>query len=114
MGQVVTGGRLEVTALGDEMNECARIQATARDGSVLATKALLEQLAPAESEAVGIDPDRSPTARSPSSRAPTRSRSETPARSRSPSGADSAGPRDVAVERQQAAVEDEDLGDDRA
>jgi class 3 adenylate cyclase len=58
LGQVVTGGRLEVTALGDEMNECARIQASARDGSALATKALLEQLAPAESEAVGIDPDR--------------------------------------------------------
>jgi class 3 adenylate cyclase len=25
MGQLVTGGRLEVTALGDEVNECARI-----------------------------------------------------------------------------------------
>ena len=58
VGQVASQGRLEITALGDEMNECARIQASARDGSVLATKALLEQLAPAESEAVGIDPDR--------------------------------------------------------
>ena len=32
LGQVVTGGRLEVTALGDEVNECARIQQSARDG----------------------------------------------------------------------------------
>ena len=33
LGQVVTGGRLEVTALGDEVNECARIQQSARDGA---------------------------------------------------------------------------------
>jgi hypothetical protein len=26
MGQVVTDGRLEVTALGDEVNECARME----------------------------------------------------------------------------------------
>jgi class 3 adenylate cyclase len=57
MGQVVTGGRLEVTALGDEVNECARIQESARDGSVLASKALVERLGPGHAERIGIDPD---------------------------------------------------------
>lgn len=57
MGQVVTGGRLEVTALGDEVNECARIQECARDGTVLASKALVERLDPAHADQIGIDPD---------------------------------------------------------
>lgn len=57
MGQIVTGGRLEVTALGDEMNECARIQQTARDGAVLASKGLIERLGTRDARAVGIDPD---------------------------------------------------------
>jgi class 3 adenylate cyclase len=57
MGQVVTGGRLEVTALGDEVNECARIQETARGGTVLASKALIERLDPGHARRVGIDPD---------------------------------------------------------
>jgi class 3 adenylate cyclase len=57
MGQVVTGGRLEVTALGDEVNECARIQESARDGAVLVSKALVERLDPEHSQRVGIDPD---------------------------------------------------------
>ena len=33
VGQVATRGRLEVTALGDQMNECARIEAAAKDGA---------------------------------------------------------------------------------
>jgi class 3 adenylate cyclase len=41
MGQLVTGGRLEVTALGDAVNECARIQQSAREGEVLASKNLI-------------------------------------------------------------------------
>lgn len=57
MGQLVTGGRLEVTALGDEVNECARIQQSARDGKVFASKALLERLIPDDSQALDIDPD---------------------------------------------------------
>ena len=57
MGQVVTGGRLEVTALGDEVNECARIQQSARDGVGYVSKALLELLSGADAEAIGIDPD---------------------------------------------------------
>jgi hypothetical protein len=56
MGQVVTGGRLEVTALGDEVNECARIQQSARDGAVLASKPLIERLVDGDARRVGIDP----------------------------------------------------------
>ena len=56
MGQVVTGGRLEVTALGDEVNECARIQQAARNGAAYASKALIERLSAADSELPGADP----------------------------------------------------------
>jgi class 3 adenylate cyclase len=58
MGQLVTGGRLEVTALGDEVNEGARIQDTARDGSILASKALVERLSSEDAISLGIDRDR--------------------------------------------------------
>ncbi len=58
MGQVVTGGRLEVTALGDEVNEAARLQQSARDGTVLVSKALLERLERADAAALGLEPDR--------------------------------------------------------
>jgi class 3 adenylate cyclase len=44
LGQLVPGGRLEITALGDEVNQAARIQECARDGRVLASKAFVEQL----------------------------------------------------------------------
>jgi class 3 adenylate cyclase len=57
MGQLVTGGRLEVTALGDHVNECARIQEAACDGEVLGSKALIEHLSAEDAEALGIDPD---------------------------------------------------------
>jgi class 3 adenylate cyclase len=57
MGQLITGGRLEVTALGDEVNECARIQECAREGAVLASKALLERLDSSDAAALGIEPD---------------------------------------------------------
>ena len=56
LGQVVTGGRLEVTALGDEVNECARIQQSARDGVLLASKPLVERLDPEDARALGLDP----------------------------------------------------------
>jgi class 3 adenylate cyclase len=56
LGQVVTGGRLEVTALGDEVNECARIQQSARDGALLASKPLVERLDPEHAAAAGLDP----------------------------------------------------------
>ncbi len=57
MGQVVTGGRLEITALGDEVNETARIEAAARGGVSLASKHLLERLDPPEAAGLGLDPD---------------------------------------------------------
>ena len=57
MGQLVTGGRLEVTALGDRVNECARLQQTARDGRILASKTLVEHLSGGDAAALGIDPD---------------------------------------------------------
>ena len=44
VGQVATSGRLEVTALGDQMNECARIEAAATGGAILASKDLIERL----------------------------------------------------------------------
>ena len=57
MGQLVTGGRLEVTALGDEVNECARIEQTSAAGGTLASKSVLEQLTPDDSSLLGVDPD---------------------------------------------------------
>lgn len=57
MGQLITGGRLEATALGDEVNEAARIQETAREGQILASKALVERLTDDDARVLGIDPD---------------------------------------------------------
>jgi class 3 adenylate cyclase len=57
MGQLVTGGRLEVTALGDRVNEAARIQESARDGEVLASKSLIEHLSDEDASALGLDAD---------------------------------------------------------
>jgi len=58
LGQLVPGGRLEVTALGDEVNDCARIQESARDGCILASKQLMELLSRTDAEIVGVDPAR--------------------------------------------------------
>jgi class 3 adenylate cyclase len=57
VGQVATSGRLEVTALGDQMNEGARIEAAATGGAILASKDLIERLDPDDAKATGIDPD---------------------------------------------------------
>jgi class 3 adenylate cyclase len=57
MGQLVTGGRLEITALGDEVNECARIQESAQDGEILVSKAVVEHMGADDAAALGIDPD---------------------------------------------------------
>jgi class 3 adenylate cyclase len=58
MGQVVTGGRIEVTALGDEVNEGARVQQAAKEGHVLATKHLVERLTEDDARSLGVDADR--------------------------------------------------------
>ncbi len=58
VGSITTGGRSEVTALGDEVNEAARIEACATGGRALASKALMERLDPGDAAALGLDPDR--------------------------------------------------------
>lgn len=55
VGQVATSGRLEVTALGDQMNESARIEAAASGGTILASKDLVERLDASDAQATGID-----------------------------------------------------------
>jgi class 3 adenylate cyclase len=58
VGQIATSGRTEVTALGQEVNEGARIEACAAGGQILASKALLERLDPNDADALQLDPDR--------------------------------------------------------
>jgi class 3 adenylate cyclase len=55
MGRILTEGRSEVTALGDEMNEAARIEACATGGRMFASKALIERLNRADADALGTD-----------------------------------------------------------
>jgi class 3 adenylate cyclase len=57
VGQLLTGGHAEATAIGDEVNEAARIEACATGGRTLATKSLLERLEPDDAAALGLDPD---------------------------------------------------------
>lgn len=58
IGQLVTNGRLEITALGDEVNQTARIEQAASGGAILASKALLERLEDGDADRLGIRPDR--------------------------------------------------------
>jgi class 3 adenylate cyclase len=58
IGQVATEGRLEVTALGDEVNEAARIEQSAKGGCVLASKQLLERLSAGDVATLDLDPTR--------------------------------------------------------
>jgi class 3 adenylate cyclase len=57
VGQITTSGRTEVTALGDQVNETARIEACASGGRALASKDLIERLAPDDAAALDLDPD---------------------------------------------------------
>lgn len=57
MGSIITSARSEVTALGDEANEAARIEACATGGHTLASKDLIERLDPNDAGHLGIDPD---------------------------------------------------------
>ncbi len=57
VGQIATCGRVEVTALGDEVNEAARIEACATGGRALASKTLIERLDRDDAGALGLDPD---------------------------------------------------------
>ena len=56
VGQIATSGRTEVTALGDEVNAGARIEACATGGRALASKDLLERLDPEDAAALELDP----------------------------------------------------------
>jgi class 3 adenylate cyclase len=58
VGNITTAGRGEVTALGDEVNEAARIEACASGGRALASKHLIERLEPEDAAALGLAPDR--------------------------------------------------------
>jgi class 3 adenylate cyclase len=57
IGSILTAGRSEVTALGDEVNEAARIEACANSGQTLASKSLIERLGRADADTLGIDTD---------------------------------------------------------
>ena len=57
VGRISTVGRSEVTALGDEVNETARIEACAAGGRTLASKGLIERLNNTDARALTIDPN---------------------------------------------------------
>ena len=57
VGQIATSGRTEVTALGDPVNETARIEACATGGRALASKDLVERLEPDDAAALDLHPD---------------------------------------------------------
>jgi class 3 adenylate cyclase len=57
IGSIITVGRSEVTALGDEVNEAARIEACASGGRLLASKELVERLDSDDATALAIDPN---------------------------------------------------------
>jgi class 3 adenylate cyclase len=58
LGAITTGGRAEVTALGDDVNDAARIEACATGGRTLASKDLIERLTPDDAAELGLEPDR--------------------------------------------------------
>lgn len=58
IGRITTVGRSEVTALGDQVNEAARIEACATGGRMLASKDLVERLHPSDAAALNLDIDR--------------------------------------------------------
>ena len=55
VGLISTAGRTEITALGDEVNEGARIEACATGGRALASKNLVERLEPDAAHALGVE-----------------------------------------------------------
>lgn len=58
IGQLATSGRVKVTALGDEVNECARIEHAAGGGQVLTSKSVIERLSDDDAQALGLDVER--------------------------------------------------------
>jgi class 3 adenylate cyclase len=58
VGNISTVGRSEVNALGDQVNEAARIEACASGGLALASKDLVERLDPDAAAALDLEPNR--------------------------------------------------------
>jgi class 3 adenylate cyclase len=58
VGLISTVGRTEVTALGDDVNDAARIEPCATGGRLLASKPLIERLTPTDADDLGLDLDR--------------------------------------------------------
>jgi len=58
VGLISTSGRSEINALGDQVNEAARIEPCASGGLALASKDLIERLEPDAAAALDLDPDR--------------------------------------------------------
>ena len=84
VGQIVSLGRSEVTALGDEVNEAARIEACAAGGRALASKSLIERLDSGDAMALGLRLARlADVLRPPTSRRRPRRPAATPPPSRS-------------------------------
>ena len=55
VGWIITVGRSKVTAIGDEVNEAARIEACATGGRTFASKLLVERLNTSDAQALAID-----------------------------------------------------------
>lgn len=55
VGHIATVARAEVNALGDEMNEAARIEACATGGRALASKSLIERLETSDAADLDLD-----------------------------------------------------------
>jgi len=58
VGRVVTSGRMEVTALGEDVNDAARIEACASGARALVSKALMERLDVDATQELRLDVDR--------------------------------------------------------
>jgi class 3 adenylate cyclase len=58
VGQIATSARFEVTALGDEVNQTARIEACATGARALASRDLIERLDPLAAASLDLEPDR--------------------------------------------------------
>jgi class 3 adenylate cyclase len=58
MGEIGGSGRIEVTALGDEVNECSRIEEVAKEGQILISKQATELLSETDADFVEINRSR--------------------------------------------------------
>ena len=59
LGAMLSPARFEVTALGEEVNEAARMEACASGGRLLCSKALVERLDDDDAAALGVEADGS-------------------------------------------------------